>query len=286
MRQRPTLPLPTRARLASCAAALVALGAASMAGAQSALSGPARDGSSHEGAAPVGGELALPFAVGDTLRYSARVSKVGRVGRAMMWVDGPSEIRGTAAWVLRFRFSARVGPVKAEDRTESWIDARTMATLRFHKHERHPLSRHDEQVELFPAEHRWQADDGETGESASPAPLDELSFMYFIRTLPLVADTTFVFDRHYDAARNPTIVKVLGRETVTTGEGEFQTVRLEMRVRDPRRYRGEGVIRINLTDDARRLPVRIESAMPVIGTAVLTLDSHVSGPRPLFARGN
>ena len=286
MRQRPSLPLPTRARLVSCAAALVVLGAASMPGALSAQSGAAHDGSAHEGSAPVGGDLALPFAVGDTLSYSARVSKVGRVGRAMMWVDGPSEIRGTAAWVLRFRFSARVGPVKAEDRTESWIDARTMATLRFHKHERHPLSRHDEQVELFPAERRWQADDGETGESASAAPLDELSFMYFIRTLPLVADTTFVFDRHYDAARNPTIVKVLGRESVATGDGEFQTVRLEMRVRDPRRYRGEGIIRINLTDDARRLPVRIESAMPVIGTAVLTLDSHVSGPRPLFARGN
>jgi hypothetical protein len=235
------------------------------------------------GATAGGVERTLPFAVGDTLTYSARVANFGRVGKAMMWVAGPSELRGTAAWVLHFNFTARVGPVKAEDRTESWIDSRTMATLRFHKHERHPLSRHDERVELFPAEHRWQADDGTTGESESAAPLDELSFMFFLRTIPLDVDTTFVFERHFDPARNPTIVKVAGRETVTTGAGEFRTVKLEMRVRDPRRYRGEGVIRINLTDDRRRLPVRIESAMPMIGTAVLTLDASVSGAREMLA---
>jgi len=47
-----------------------------------------------------------------------------------------------------------------------------------------------------------------------------------------------------------------------------------MRVRDPRRYRGEGVIRIHITDDRCRLPVRIQSTMPVVGTTVLTLESH------------
>ena len=54
MRQRPSLPLPTRARLVSCAAALVALGAASMAGALSAQSGQVQNGSVHDGSAPAG----------------------------------------------------------------------------------------------------------------------------------------------------------------------------------------------------------------------------------------
>lgn len=276
--RRFSLPLsPVRARL-TAAALLLALTATSV------PRGAAAQGVAEGSGGAAGlAERGLPFAVGDTLTFSARVSRVGRVGKAMMWVDGPSELRGTPAWVLHFNFSARVGPVSAEDRTESWIDARTMATLRFHKHERHPLSRHDERVELFPAERRWQAADGTSGESESDAPLDELSFMFFLRTIPLDADTTLVFERHFDPARNPTIVKVVGRETVTTGAGEFRTVKLEMRVRDPRRYRGEGVIGINLTDDARRLPVRIESTMPVIGTAVLTLDSSVSAPRGLLA---
>ncbi|MFL5577985.1 MAG: DUF3108 domain-containing protein [Gemmatimonadaceae bacterium] len=226
----------------------------------------------------------LPFAIGDSLTYSARVARFGRVGTARMWVDGPVEVRGVQTWVLRFEFRARVGPVRAEDRTESWLDPRSMAALRFHKHERHPLSRHDERVELYPDERRWQGEDGQGGESPTGAPLDELSFMFFLRTLPLAADTVFTFDRHFDAARNPTVVRVVGRETVGTAAGEFRTVKLEMRVRDARRYKGEGVIRINLTDDDRRLPVRIESAMPVIGAAVLTLDAHVCAPRQLLAR--
>jgi hypothetical protein len=68
-------------------------------------------------------------------------------------------------------------------------------------------------------------------------------------------------------------VKVLGRESVTVGAGTFDALLVEMRVRDPAHYRGEGVIRIHLTDDARRLPLRIESTIPVAGTALLTLEA-------------
>ena len=228
-------------------------------------------------------EPALPFGIGERLTYSARVSRFGRVGEAVMWIEGPDDVRGTSTYDLRFDFRARVGVLKAEDRTESWLDPRRMAALQFQKHERHPLSRHDERVDMYPDERRWQAANGETGQSPSDAPLDELSFMYFIRTLPLTRDTVFEFNRHFDAARNPTTVRVVRREDVTTAAGEFHTVLVEMRVHDPRRYRGEGVISINLSDDDRRIPVRIVSSMPVIGTATLSLESHVGSPGQLMA---
>ena len=57
-----------------------------------------------------------------------------------------------------------------------------------------------------------------------------------------------------------------------------------MRVRDPRRYRGEGVIRIHLSDDAGRVPVRIESRMPVVGTAVMLLRARTVAPPGLAVR--
>ena len=56
--------------------------------------------------------------------------------------------------------------------------------------------------------------------------------------------------------------------------GGFATLLVEMRVKDPARYRGDGVIRINLTDDHCRIPVRIESAVPLAGDATLTLERH------------
>ena len=216
----------------------------------------------------------LPFFAGERLDFTARVAKVRAGGSGTMWIEGPVDVRGQQALRLRFDFSARVGFVKAEDRTESWLDPRRMASLRFRKHERHVLSRHDEEVELYPEERRWEAADGRTGASASGAPLDELSFMYFLRTLPLDADTLMRFDRHFDVDRSPTSVRVVGRDTVTTPAGTFRGLVLEMRVKDPRRYRGTGTIRITLSDDACRLPLRIESHMPVVGAAVLTLKSH------------
>ena len=111
------------------------------------------------------------------------------------------------------------------------------------------------------------------------APLDELSFIYFLRTLPLLDDSARTFVRHYDSDRNPVTVTVVGRDTLKTRAGEFPTIIVEMRVRDPRHYQGDGVIRINLSDDARRLPVRIESRMPVFGATVLTLKLVSGNPR-------
>lgn len=227
-------------------------------------------GSGADAAAPVG----LPFAPGERLTYDVRTTRFGGAGKSTMWVEGPTSVRGSDTWILRFDFSARVGPVKAEDRTASWLDVRRLTSLRYLKHERHPLSRHDEQVELFPEERRWQGTDGKGGDSPTDAPLDELSFMYFLRTLTLAGDADWRFTRHYAADRNPTMVRVLARETIESGAGRFRTVKLEMRVKDPRRYRGDGVILINLSDDACRLPVRIESRMPVIGAAVMLLASH------------
>jgi hypothetical protein len=215
----------------------------------------------------------LPFSIGEKLNYKVSVSKMGNVGEGSMWVEGPVDVRGVSTWLLRFDFQAGLGPMKAVDRTSSWLDPQRMAAQRYFKHEKHVLSKRDERVEIFVSDKRWTGADGASGVSPTDEPLDELSFMYFIRTLPLAPDSTYRFNRHFDPARSPTTVKVIRREVITTPAGRFQTLRVEMRVRDSRRYKGEGVITVNLSDDAMRIPVRIESAMPVIGTAVMTLQS-------------
>ena len=216
----------------------------------------------------------LPFYVGERFGYRMRVARFGEVGRGAMWVEGPAEVRGTPTYRLRFDFDTKVGLVRVVNRTESWLDPVQLRALRFHKHERHPLSKHDQRVELYPDEGRWEDAVGGSGTIATASPLDELSYLYFIRTLPLAPDSTYRFDRHFEAERNPTTVRVVGREQVTTPIGTFHTVLVEMRVKDARRYGREGVLRINLTDDHCRLPVQIRSQVPVVGAAVLTLESH------------
>ena len=219
---------------------------------------------------------ALPFSVGEKLTYEVRVAKGGKVGTATMWIEGPVDVRGISTYVLRFDSRIRVAFLTAVSRSSSWFDPLRGSSLRFFKHEQNPLARYDESVDLYPDEKKWKSVNGETGQSPSNTPLDELSFMYFIRTLPMTPGATYRFDRHFDTARNPTMVSVVRREVIPTPMGELPVILVEMRVRDPRHYKGEGVIRIHLTDDDCRLPARIESTMPVIGTAILTIDSQNS----------
>lgn len=224
--------------------------------------------------APVKDDKSLPFFVGEEIVYGIRSSRAGSVGHGKMMIEGPVDVNGVRTYELSFDVNTRVGPVRAVNHTRSWLDPVGMAAVRFQKREKHPLTTHEEDVDLYPRERRWRAADGASGESPTAAPLDELSFIYFVRTLPLAPDYVASFDRHFEMDRNPIVVRVRGREVVKTNAGEFMTLIVEMRVRDPRRYRGEGIIRINISDDECRLPVRIESTMPVLGTAVLTLESH------------
>jgi hypothetical protein len=212
---------------------------------------------------------ALPFAIGERLVYDGRVRGIG--GRGTMWIAGPVDVRGVPTYELHFDFFARVGPLSVSQKSTSWLDPERMAAMRFQKRERHLLARHEESVELFPDERRWRASDGAVGASPTSAPLDELSFIYFVRTLEFTSDSTLRFARHFDADRNPTVVRLLGHEQVTTPAGSFNTVVVEMRVRDPQHYKGEGTIRLSISDDRCRLPVRIESNVPDAGNVVLTL---------------
>jgi hypothetical protein len=159
-----------------------------------------------------------------------------------------------------------------EGHTHSWVDIETHAALRFHKSERSPLGTSIEQVELFPAQSLWQAADGVEGTMPTQVPLDELSFLYHIRTLPLPDGAELILERHFDASRNPVLVRVVGRDRIRVPAGEFQVVVVEMRVPDSRVNEG-GSIRIYLTDDARRTPVRIESSARVLGRVVFVLET-------------
>jgi hypothetical protein len=221
----------------------------------------------------------LPFDVGERLRYRVSVGKLGAVGEGEMSVSGPVDVRGTETLVLRSEIHAKFGFVKTTERAESWIDPTRMAALRYQKRTHSAFARDDDQqVELFPEDQRWEDKQGNHGQSPTTAPLDELSFIYFLRTLPLDSDTVDRVIRHYDRDRNPIALRVLGRDTVRTNAGTFATIIVEMRVKDPRRYGGEGVIRLHLSDDAFRYPVRIESSVPVLGATVLTLESFTRPP--------
>lgn len=221
-----------------------------------------------------------PFPLGEALEYSVHVSVGGTVGSGQMRVEGPVVERDVSTWRLVFDMRAGRGPVRAVDRTVSWLEPTRFRITRFEKTERHPLGRSEEKVSIELADGTWRDEiEGERHDLGSRAPLDELSFIYYLRTLPLDRDTTFEVSRHFDAARNPTVIRVRGEELVETPVGIFRTRVVEMDVRDPKRYRGVGTIRFNIDTADCRVPVRIVSRMPVLGATTLLLTGWVSPPR-------
>lgn len=215
----------------------------------------------------------LPFGIGEVMTYRARIGGFAGTGSGSMRIDGPVDVRGRETYLLRFDLDGRVGPMKVEGRTRSWFDPKAMASLRYQKQERSPVSRKSEGVELFPDERAWRGEDGREGTLPSATPLDELSFLYYVRTLPLADGAVYRVERHFDERRNPVVVRVVKREVLTVPAGEFSTVLVEMQVQDGNHYEGGGVIRIHLSDDARRVPVRIESSVKLVGKVVLSLES-------------
>ncbi|MBI3791300.1 MAG: DUF3108 domain-containing protein [Gemmatimonadetes bacterium] len=223
---------------------------------------------------PARAQACLPFAVGETLRYSLRIGFGIRVGRGELSVADGDSVRGAVAMRFRFDVEGGAGPIRASQHSVSWVDPHTLATFRFVKHERSPVMNGDDSVEVFPREKRWAAAKGAIGYTPNELPLDELSFLYFVRTLPLGADSSWTFARHYDPARSPTLVRVLGHETMKVEAGTFETWKVELKVRDPAHFRGMGRMILHITDDAQRIPIRIETDMREAGSTVMELASR------------
>jgi uncharacterized protein DUF3108 len=222
----------------------------------------------------------LPFACGERLTFRVRTAKLGTVGHAVMTITGPVDIRGTETVLASFDASAGIAFMKGGDKTRSWFDLRRMTSLRFEKHEKRPFSSNVDSVEIYPELHRWEGVPGDSGTIASDVPLDELSFIYFLRTLSFAPDTVYSFDRHYDSRRMPTSVRVVRRETLKTPAGEFSTVELEMRAKGGESSRGDVLLRLWISDDRCRLLVRVESAIPLLGNGIMTLESVVAPSCP------
>lgn len=208
----------------------------------------------------LGGEFQPLVIPGEKLTYDVSSARFGRMGQAQFSVTTLE----TGAVRLAFDFDARVLLFKASDHTYSELEATSLRTLRYGKRERSPVGARDENVVIDHAASTW-TDRGSVQRLASDDALDELSFIYLIRNLELAIGEERILTRHFDHARNPVKVRAVGYAD------DVQVI--EMRVPDKRQKSGFSVLRFYVSRDARRIPMRIESSMPVAGKVTMTFVS-------------
>jgi hypothetical protein len=92
----------------------------------------------------------------------------------------------------------------------------------------------------------------------SEAPLDDLAFFYFVRTVELENGQRYEFDNYFRPDRNPVVVEVMGRDTLDIPAGSFPTIMLRPTIN------GRGILeearepQMWLTDDERRMLVQLK----------------------------
>lgn len=115
---------------------------------------------------------------------------------------------------------------------------------------------------------------------------DPLSALYYYRaTATMRAGETVRIPVH-DRKRPKEIVVTAGPvETVTTEAGTFQAVRLHVRQEEEGLFLHEGDITVWITNDTRRLPVRMEGRV-AIGTVTAELTAYTPGPTSAMNLGS
>ena len=226
----------------------------------------------------------LPFAPGEETRYDVHYGPL-KVGRGSLRVAGVEAVRGTPAWHLVFKLRGGTPFFRVDDAFESWVDTTTLHSLRFEKRQKEGRRTRRARFEIFPDD-KVYVEAGKAPRPTVAAPLDDASFLYFVRTVPLEVGQSYSFDRYFKPDRNPVGVRVVRRERITTPAGAFDAIVVQPAINTSGILGKSRRTELWLSDDGRRIVLRVQSHLP-FGTLTMALTSYEPGPAtepPLVAR--
>lgn len=204
---------------------------------------------------------AVPFQLGESLVYDVRFGAV-KVGTGRMRVLAQEEVRGRAAWHVRFSVSGGTFFYKVNDVYESWMDITTLNSLRYHQDLNQGSRDRERRFEIYPdrAVYLETTRDSEERPSVED-PLDDGSFLFFIRTVPLEVGQSYTFNRYFRPDRNPVVIRVLRRERIRVPAGTFDAIVLQPIIKTSGIFSEGGQAEIWLSDDSRRMMLQMRSRL-------------------------
>jgi hypothetical protein len=215
--------------------------------------------------------LKVPFGVGERLTYEVKFGPV-KVGNGSMEVMAFDTVRGREAWHTQFRLKGGTFFYKVNDLFESWIDTRTLSSLRFKSDQEEGGRDREKKYEIFPEQGQF-AEEGKPMEQSVHQPLDDGSFLYFVRTVPLEVGQTYDFYRYFRPDRNPVKIRVLRKERVKVPAGEFDAIVISPAIKTKGIFSENGKAEIWLADDSTRVMLQLKSRLS-FGSLSLHLKSN------------
>jgi len=212
---------------------------------------------------------AYPFGVGERFDYSAKLGLLS-VGTASIQVASIDTIRGQPAFVFRFSLDASALMFKIQSSLESWTSVQGFRSLRFRQDSRENSKRYLREYEIFGDSGYYRQPQATATTPTSSEPLDDASFLYFVRTTPLEVGKSYRFERHFKPELNPILINVLKRETIELPDGSRVVCLVLNPVVGDKMFSERAEARLWITDDARRIPVQIRTTQ--YGTITLRLQ--------------
>jgi hypothetical protein len=223
------------------------------------------------------------------MSYNVSLGRMKQIGRGTIEVGTIDTVHGYPTYQLRMDVKGAILLAKLEDTYMSWLDTQSLISRRFHQDVHEVTYERKRTMEFFPTERRWRrTDKDESGPMPTDEPLDDLSFLYYARTLPLEVGKTYTLPRYWKDDGNPVTLKVLRRDTVTLPTlGTIPTIVVRPIIRTKGLFGEGGEAEVYFSDDDRRIPVQINSKVKYIGKMTLTLQVYEPGRRvsPQFKPG-
>lgn len=215
--------------------------------------------------------MPVPFGVGEKLEYEVKFGPV-KLGSGSMEVRDVQDVRGVASWHTVFRFAGGIPFYKIDDAYESWFDVVTLSSRRHYQDLNEGSYKPRRHYEIFPERGMYQLNKEEE-KVAARDPLDDGSFLYFVRTIPMEVGKTYTIPRYFKPEGNPVQITVLRRDTIDVPAGRFATVVLQPSFQTKGIFSKNGRAEVWISDDDRRIMVQMKSQLS-FGSINLFLKKH------------
>jgi hypothetical protein len=217
-----------------------------------------------------------PFVVGERAEYEVKYGII-RAGSASLSVVGIDTVRGRDAYRFRLTFAASVNVLvyrySTRDTMQSWVDTSKFQSLRFHQDQVQRGKARTKRYEIFP-DRRTFTDGNDPEQPSVTDPLDDVAFLYFVRTQNLDVGYGRQWSRYFKATNNPVMLKALRKETIEVAGRKWNTVVVQPIIKTSTLFSDGAEAQVWISDDSVRAIVQIKTKLSV-GSITMRLTSYV-----------
>ena len=205
------------------------------------------------------------FAVGERLTFSVDYGFI-HAGTALMTIENITKMHGRECYhITSWAFSSGAFAVffKVRDKIDTYVDTEGIFSWRSEKHLREGKYKADRVYDLYQL--RGVSRNAVNGDTLTIPPFiqDALSSLYYVRTQPLEIGDLFRIP-HFDNGKVYDLgLKVHKKEKIKVPAGSFQTILVEPLMASEGIFKKEGRMKVWLTDDERRIPVKMTSKIAI-----------------------